>query len=181
MEIVKPKAQRRPWIKYAILLFVSILLLAYVDYIVLEKIYHPIAAKHNIIWNQEFNAVIFGHQTPILRWQLAFMPLGVCLFILLGWAARSYRLAISGILLFACGWEDIFYYVIQGKWLPAQLGWLDYSPIMGLTKYLTRTEHVTSTGILISTSLALLAVVLILYPFKKSDSSSFNFEKGEKS
>lgn len=162
------KVECRHKIKFAIILFLSILLLAYVDYIVLEKIYHPVAAKHNIIWSQEFNAVMFGRQTPILRWQLAFMPLGVCLFILLGWAAKSFRLAISGILLFACGWEDIFYYVIQGKWLTPEMGWLDYSPLMGLTKYLTRTEHVTSTGVLISSSLALLVVILILYPFKRS-------------
>lgn len=155
-------------LKYGSLLFISILLLAYVDYIVLEKIYHPVAQKYNIIWDQEFNAVMFGRQTPILRWQLAFMPLGVMLFILLGIAAKSFRLAISGVLLFATGWEDIFYYLIQGKWLPAELGWLDYSPLMGLTKYLTRTEHVTSTGVLISSTLGLLAVIWILDPFKKS-------------
>ncbi len=157
---------KRLRVKFAILLFISILLLAYVDYIVLEKIYHPIAGKYNIIWDQEFNAVMFGRQTPILRWQLAFMPLGVCLFVLLGWAAKSFRLAISGILLFATGWEDIFYYLIQGRWLPAELGWLDYSPLMGLTKHLTGTEHVTSTGVLISSSLGLLAVIWILYSLK---------------
>jgi hypothetical protein len=168
MDKVDKTDQRNLRIKYAVLLFVSILLLAYVDYIVLEKIYHPITAKYNINWDQELNAVMFGRQTPILRWQLAFMPLGVCLFILLGIAAKSFRLAISGILLFAAGWEDIFYYLIQGKWLPDELPWLDYSPLMGLTKYLTRTEHVTSTGVLISASLILLAVILILYPFKKT-------------
>lgn len=174
MENVNYKDQKGLRIKYGILLFVSILLLAYVDYIVLEKIYHPIAAKYNIIWDQEFNAVIFGRQTPILRWQLAFMPLGVCLFILLGVAAKSFRLAISGILLFATGWEDIFYYLIQGRWLPNELSWLDYSPLMGLTKYLTRTEHVTSTGVLISGMLGLLAVIWILYPFKKTTKEKKN-------
>jgi hypothetical protein len=132
------------------LLFLSILLLAYVDYIVLEKIYHPVAAKYNIIWDQEFNAVFFGKPTPILRWQLAFMPLGVMLFILQGIAAKSWRLTLCGILLFASGWEDYFYYFIQGRWLPAQLPWLDYSPLMGLTRYLTGTEHVTSLGIVLS-------------------------------
>lgn len=172
MEKSERAAQKRLCLKYGILLFISILLLAYVDYIVLEKIYHPIANKYNIVWDQEFNAVMFGRQTPILRWQLAFMPLGVCLFILLGWAARSFRLAISGILLFATGWEDIFYYLIQGRWLPVELGWLDYSPLMGLTKYLTRTEHVTSTGVLVSSILGLLGVIWILYFFKRPVSSS---------
>ncbi|MEN6306945.1 MAG: hypothetical protein ABFD91_04245 [Anaerohalosphaeraceae bacterium] len=145
------------------LIFFSILLLSYVDYIVLEKIYHPIAAKHNINWDAEFNAVIFGRQTPILRWQLAFMPLGVVLFILLGIAARSFRLAFSGILLFATGWEDIFYYLIQGKWLPAELGWLDYSPLMGLTRHISATEHVTSTGIIVSSTVGLFIAGIVLF------------------
>ena len=169
MEKAELTSKSHSRIKYAILLFVSILLLSYVDYIVLEKIYHPVAAKYNINWDTEFNAVIFGKQTPVLRWQLAFMPLGVILFILLGVAACSWRLAISGILLFATGWEDIFYYLIQGRWLPGELSWLDYSPVMGFTKYLTGTQHVTSTGVMISSLLALLSVCLILlWPVKKT-------------
>ncbi|MBN2512588.1 MAG: hypothetical protein JXB18_06585 [Sedimentisphaerales bacterium] len=147
----------------AALIFFSMLLLSYVDYIVLEKIYHPMAAKYNINWDAEFNAVIFGKQTPILRWQLAFMPLGVMLFILLGIAAKSFRLAFSGIVLFATGWEDILYYLIQGKWLPEELGWLDYSPLMGLTRHITATEHVTSTGIMISSTFGLLIAGIILF------------------
>lgn len=148
------------------LLVVSILLLAYVDYIVLEKIYRPIALKYNVDWDAEFNAVIFGRQTPVLRWQLAFMPLGICLFVLLGVAAKSLKLAVSGILLFAAGWEDIVYYVIQGKGLPAELPWLDYSPLMGLTRHLTGTDHVTSTGLFISSALGLLAVAVLLFRVK---------------
>jgi hypothetical protein len=148
---------------YAVIIAVGILLLAYVDYITLEKIYHPIAAKYNINWN-EFNAVVFGKQTPILQWQFAFMPLGVVMFILLGAAARSFKLAVCGILLFATGWEDIFYYLIQGRRLPAELGWLDYSPIMGLTRFLTSTSHVTSTGVIISSGIGLIVSYLILFP-----------------
>lgn len=159
--------QRNSRIKYGLLVLFSILLLSYVDYIVLEKIYHPLATKYNINWDAELNAVIFGRHTPILRWQLAFMPLGICLFALLGIAADSFRLAISGIILFAAGWEDIFYYLLQGKWLPAELSWLDYSPLMGLTRYLTRTPHVTSLGVIISSSLGLIAVCLILIPWKR--------------
>jgi hypothetical protein len=148
---------------YAVIIAVGILLLAYVDYITLEKIYHPIAAKYSINWN-EFNAVVFGKQTAILQWQFAFMPLGVVMFILLGLAARSCKLAVCGILLFATGWEDIFYYLIQGKWLPAELGWLDYSPIMGFTRILTSTPHVTSTGVIISSAIGLIVSCLILFP-----------------
>jgi hypothetical protein len=153
-----------PWL-YAVLITVSILLLAYVDYIVLEKIYHPIAAKYNINWDSEFNAVFFGKPTPVLRWQLAFMPLGVMLFVLLGLAARSFRFAFCGILLFATGWEDIFYYVIMGRWLPEELGWLDYSPLMGLTRFITGTDHVTSTGVLLSSLLGLIiGGFMLFYP-----------------
>jgi hypothetical protein len=150
------------WRRYAILVFISILLLAYVDYIVLEKIYHPVAAKYNINWDSEFNAVFFGKPTPVLRWQLAFMPLGVMLFILQGIAAKSWRLALAGILLFAAGWEDIFYYLIQCRWLPDQLPWLDYSPLMGLTRYLTGTEHVTALGIILSSLTGLILAVWVL-------------------
>jgi hypothetical protein len=168
MKKVNPSNPKHLRIKYAGLMFFSILLLAYVDYIVLEKIYHPVASKYNINWDTEFNAVFWGRPTPVLRWQLAFMPLGVCLFILLGTAADSFRLAIGGILLFATGWEDLFYYLIQGRWLPPELGWLDYSPLMGLTRYLTGTEHVTSTGVMISGSLGLLAVIWILASMPKT-------------
>jgi hypothetical protein len=162
MENTENNPKTCPRWRFAVLLFISILLLAYVDYIVLEKIYHPIAKKYNINWDKEFNAVFFGKPSPVLRWQLAFMPLGVMLFVLQGIAAKSWRLALSGILLFAAGWEDIFYYVIQGRWLPAQLPWLDYSPLMGLTRYLTGTDHVTSTGILISSLSSLILVLWLL-------------------
>jgi hypothetical protein len=153
---------------YAFIITVGILLLAYVDYITLEKIYHPIAAKYSINWN-EFNAVVFGKQTAILQWQFAFMPLGVVMFILLGVAARSGKLAVCGILMFATGWEDIFYYLIQGRWLPAELSWLDYSPLMGLTRILTSTPHVTSTGIIISSAIGLIVSCLILFPIFSTD------------
>ena len=85
------------------------------------------------------------------------------MFTLLGIAAKSIRLFFSGILLFATGWEDIFYYLIQGKLLPRQLGWLDYSPIMGLTRFLTLTEHVTSTGVLISALIGFIFSYFILF------------------
>jgi hypothetical protein len=146
---------------HAALIIASIFLLTYVDFIVLEKIHHPIAAKYSVNW-ADFNATIFKIKIPVIWWQFAFIPLGVCLFTLLGIAAKSFRLFFSGVLLFATGWEDILYYAIQGKWLPRQLSWLDYSPIMGLTKFLTSTEHVTSTGILISSLTGLIVSCLIL-------------------
>ena len=150
------------------LIIASIFLLAYVDFIVLEKIHHPIAAKYGVNW-ADFKATLFKVKTPVIWWQFAFIPLGVSLFALLGTATKSFRLFFSGVLLFATGWEDILYYAIQGKWLPAQLSWLDYSPIMTLTRFLTLTQHVTSTGILISSLSGLILAYLILFsvnPFR---------------
>jgi len=158
---------------HAALITASIFLLAYVDFIVLEKIYHPIAAKYRINW-ADFKATIFNIKTPIIWWQFAFIPMGVFLFALLGIAAKSLRLFFSGVLLFATGWEDILYYLILGKWIPRQLGYLDYSPIIGLTRFLTLTEHVTSTGLLMSSLIGLVFSYLIL--FSKNPFSYFKQE-----
>jgi hypothetical protein len=147
---------------YASLIIASIFLLTYVDFIVLEKIHHPIAAKYNITWT-DFEAAFFEVKLPIIWWQFAFIPLGISLFALLGIATKSYRLFFSGLMLFATGWEDILYYVIQGKWLPFQLPWLDYSPIMSLTRFFTWTEHVTSTGVLTSAMVGLVFSYLVLF------------------
>ena len=146
----------------AALITASIFLLTYVDLIVLEKIYHPLAAKYRINW-ADFHATLFTVKTPVIWWQFAFIPMGVFLFALLGIAAKSLRLFFSGVLLFAAGWEDILYYLILGKWLPRQLGYLDYSPIMGLTRFLTLTEHVTSTGVLLSSLIGIIVSYFILF------------------
>ena len=159
--ICTKKAGRTPFI-HAALIIASILLLSYVDFIALEKIHHPIARKYNVSWT-DYNAVFFQKEVPIIWWHFAFVPLGICLFILLGIAAGSFRLTFAGILMFAAGWEDIVYYVMQGKWLPEQLSWLDYSPLMTLTRFITSTEHVTGTGILISSMAALIISPLILF------------------
>ena len=89
--------------------------------------------------------------------------MAVCLFILLGIAARSFRLFFAGTLVFLAGWEDIIYYVMQGKWLPDQLPWLDYAPLMTLTRFITSTEHVSGTGVLISSLAALIISPFILF------------------
>jgi hypothetical protein len=150
-----------PFVHTAIII-ASIILLSYVDFIVLEKIHHPIAKKDCVSWG-DFNAVFLQKELPIIWWHFAFIPMGVCLFILLGIAARSFRLFFAGLLMFAAGWEDIVYYVMQGKWLPEQLSWLDYSPLMTLTRFITSTEHVTRTGVLISSLAALIVSPFILF------------------
>jgi hypothetical protein len=161
----------------AALVIASIFLLAYVDFIVLEKIYHPVAAKYRINWT-DFHATLFQIKTPIIWWQFAFIPLGVFLFVFLAIAAKSLRLFIAGVLLFATGWEDILYYAIQGKWLPKQLPWLDFSPVMTLTRFLTSTEHVTSTGVLISSGTGLILSFIILFSLRKRLSTPKTHKSG---
>lgn len=164
IENEKPETSGRPSaaLTHAGLIIASIFLLTYVDLIVLEKIHHPIAARYGVNWN-DFNATIFQIKIPVIWWHIAFTPLGVSLFALLGIAAKSFRLFFAGTLMFATGWEDILYYVLQGKWLSAQLPWLDYSPIISLTRFLTLTEHVTSTGVVISSVSGLILSYFILF------------------
>ena len=95
---------------------------------------------------------------------MAFFPLAIVLFVLLGVAAKSWRLTVSGIVLFASGWEDIFYYVIQLKWLPSELSWLNAAP-MGLSRIITRTANVSSTGVLISAIIGLAVAGMILFSY----------------
>ena len=145
---------------YILLLFIAIWLLAFVDFIVLEEIYHPISAQYGVPWS----AFDISESFPIQKWQIAFLTLGVFMFVLLGIAARSWRLSVSGIILFATGWEDIFYYLIQFKGFPSELPWLDYSPLMTLSRFVTRTEHVSNFGVLISALFGILIILLISLP-----------------
>ena len=142
------------------LLVIAFLLLAFVDFIVLEQIYHPLSEQHNISWTS-FETNILGASFPILKWHVGFFTLSIFLFILLGLAARSWRLGLSGLILFFTGWEDILYYIIQFKWLPAELPWLDASPLMTLSRFLTKTEHVTSTGVVASAVFGVIVIVMI--------------------
>jgi len=150
-------------LRYLVIILISILLLAFVDFIVLEKIYNPISAEFNIPWDS-FTAVLFGIKLPMQWWHVAFFPLAFVLFILLGFAAKSWRLAISGIILFVTGLEDVFYYLIQLKFLPPTLDWLDPT-IIGLTRFITRTPHVISLGVLISLTIGILASLIILFSY----------------
>ena len=160
--MVCKKNSGRTLFVHTALITASILLLSYADFIVLEKVYHPLAREHGVSWTA-FSAVLFQKEMPFLWWHVAFIPSGICIFVLLGIAAKSFRLPIAGILMFAAGWEDIGYYVIQGNWLPDELSWLDYSPMISLTRFITSTEHVTGTGVLISSLIGLIISFLILF------------------
>ena len=96
-------------------------------------------------------------------WHIIFTALAIGVFLFLGIIKKSWRLFVSGVILIATGWEDIIYYFMQLRKITYELTWLDYSPIMTLTRFITQTEHVTSTGIIISAIVGLIVVVMILY------------------
>lgn len=140
------------------LLALTILLLAYADVVVLEQIYKPLAARHAIPWSEL--EVVVRHplgDARCLAWHLAFLPLGVATFLLLGLAGRDPGLAVSGVALFASGWEDAAYYLLLREPIPAELPWLDPQLLVSWTRVLTRTEHLTRGGLV----LALVAGALV--------------------
>ena len=148
---------------FAIIIIAAILLLSFADYIVLEKIYHPLSQQFNISW-EIFSADPFGVILPMQWWHVAFFTIAFVMFILLGLAAKSWRLWLSGTIIFLTGWEDIFYYLIQLKWLPLELAWLDAAP-MGLSRFITQTPHVTNTGVVISAIIGLAASIMIILKY----------------
>lgn len=142
-----------------VIIFLFIILFSFCDFIVLEKIYKPLSAEYSIPWNA-FEIIVGG--VNLMWWAVAFFVLIFATFILLGIAMLDWKVSVAGILLFMAGWEDIFYYIIQGQWLPATLDWLDASPLMTLSRFVTGTEHVSGLGVLI-TGIIGLAIVVVLF------------------
>lgn len=152
----------RIYVRLAILAL-GILLLAFVDVIVLERIYKPISAEHAITWEElEIHVPLAGENARMLWWHVAFVPLGIILFILVGLSGRDLGLTLSGIVLFATGWEDIIYYVIQFKLVPQQLMWLDANPAIAWTRLLTRSAHVGRVELFVAAGLGGVLAVIIL-------------------
>ncbi|MEI6058282.1 MAG: hypothetical protein WCP89_00770 [archaeon] len=139
-----------------------ILALALIDFIVLRQVYDPII-KSLAIPESVFTLTVFGKVFYLLLWHIIFTALAIGVFLFLGIIKKSWRLFVSGVILIATGWEDIIYYFMQLRKITYELTWLDYSPIMTLTRFITQTEHVTSTGIIISAIVGLIVVVMILY------------------
>ncbi len=154
------KKETKRHLTFAAIIFIGILLLAFADFIVLEKIYHPLSQQFNISWDV-FAATPFGVTLPMQWWHIAFFTIAFVMFALLGVAAKNWRLWLSGTIIFLTGWEDIFYYLIQLKWLPNELAWLDAAP-MGLSRVITRTAHVTNTGVVISAIIGLVISTMII-------------------
>lgn len=149
-----------------IILTGGMLILAFADVIVIEMVYKPIAVKYNIPWNElEIRLPLLGGDGAILWWHVAFVPLGFVLFALAGISGRDWRLALAGSVLFVTGLEDITYYIVQFELAPSHLPWLDKSPPIAWTCIITGSEHVTRTGLYISTLTGgiLAAFILGLY------------------
>lgn len=126
----------------------GIVLLALTDVVVLEGIYKPTAARYGIRWSEFEVAIPFlGTEIRVLRWHLAFVPLGFGLFVLCGVAGRDWRLALAGAILFATGWEDIAYYVLQLQLPPSELPWLDAQPGVAWTRLLLGEAHLSRLGL----------------------------------
>ncbi len=152
------------YIRFAILAL-AIVLLSFVDMIVLEKIYKPISAEHAISWDEfEIHVPLAGESACMLWWHVAFVPLGVLLFILIGMSGGDWGITLSGIVLFATGWEDIVYYLIQFKMVPKQLGWLDVNVFISWTRILTRNAHVGRAEVFIAAGVGgILAAVIFFF------------------
>ena len=149
----------------AIIIAVAIILLGFMDAVVLEKIYKPIAEKFGISFSEFIMPGFFG-SLGMLWWHFAFFIGGGILFLLLSLSLKDWRVLPSGILLFFTGWEDIAYYAVMLQRVPEQLAWLDANPLVAWPRYILGTEHLTNIGLAISAIVGLGAVLLI-FNYKK--------------
>ena len=157
------KSQRNITYERLAILTLGILLLAFVDVIVIEMIYKPFSIKYGIPFNDlEMPLPVLGGDGRILWWHVAFVPLGFVLFFIASIPRRDWRLTLGGSVLFVSGLEDIAYYIIQLKQVPVGLPWLDKSPPIAWTRFITGSEHVTRAGLFIATITGILFVGAIL-------------------
>jgi len=146
-----------------LVLLLGVLVLGAVDVVVLERIYKPISQIWHVPWRAFLAPLpLLGPDSPVLWWHVAFVPLGLCLFLLIGLAAGDGRLAAAGCVLFATGWEDVAYYVLQLRLPPPELPWLDFSPGIAWTRWVLRSPHVTRAGLFVAVFVGGLAAVRLL-------------------
>lgn len=151
------------------IILIIIIILAFLDVIVLDII-NNMSKEYSIPYNKfQINFNFLDSNIIVLKWSIALIISGIIIFILLGLASRDWKIAVAGILLFATGWEDIFYYLIQLKSIPSQLPWLDYNPLISWVRIFTQTPHVTSIGLVISALFGgiLASFIFLLKPAKK--------------
>lgn len=146
-------------VKLIIIAFLGIIILSIFDIVVLEKIYHPVSQAYNIPWNFFY----VSQDIDFIWWHVAFIPLGFLIFALVGWSAKSWKLFFAGSILFLTGWEDIFYYVLRGSWLPDNLAWLNLNPVMALMNLILPGEDVTRLCVIVAAILGLAAIYFMFY------------------
>ncbi len=159
---------------YILIITIAIIFLAFVDAVVMENIYKSIQLQHEISW-QEFEIIfnILNSKIILTQWNFALIVITIVMFLLLGLAAMDWKLGVSGIILFATGWEDLAYYTILLEKLPKTLEWLDYNPLISWTRIITQSSHVTNIGLVISALIGLLIVILIFSRIAKFIKSLF--------
>ena len=141
----------------------GILVLGFVDVIVIEMIYKPFSVKYGIALSAfEMQLPILGGDGRILWWHIAFVPLGFILFFLASVPRRDWRLMLGGLVLFVTGLEDVVYYMIQLKYVPVDLPWLDKSPPIAWSCAIIGSEHVTRTGLFIATIIGMVFTGVII-------------------
>lgn len=156
--------ERRRWkmiVRESLIILAGLLLLAFVDFVVVNQLWGYLMMKHSIPWN-DVEVFLWGKRVFI--WHIAFIPLYITFFILLGIAGRSWRMAAVGNLLCASGWEDTLYFFIHLEKIPKELPWLDEVIFIGWTRFFTGTAHVTDSGVALAVlASGILAATLMIF------------------
>jgi hypothetical protein len=142
--------------------FAALVLLAFADVVVLEKIYKPLSFTYNIPWQDLAAGIRWAPEA--LWWHLAFIPLAVGMFVLLGLAARDWRFSVGGLVLFFTGWEDTLYYVLLRQFPPGRLPWLDRAWGIAWTRIVQPGQSVSRYGLLVANAVG---IALAFWIFSK--------------
>ena len=144
-----------------ILLFSPFLLLTFVDIVVVSWMVEPVGKEYEIPWSK-FETEFWPFQ-QLFIWHIALMPLAFGFYGLLGFAKKSWRLAVAGNILFFGGLEDIVFFLFQRQLIPAELPWLDHAPLIIWVKIFTQNPHVTTANLWIAAIFNLSLALIILF------------------
>lgn len=145
-----------------------LLLSAFADVIVLEKIYKPLATAYAIPWENLSARLAWAPEA--LWWHVAFIPLTVGFFIITGLAAKDLRFSAGGLVLFFTGWEDTLYYAILRQVPPARLPWLDRAWGIAWTRAFQPFQSVSRWGLFAANAVGL-AVAYWIFSKGRTNSS----------
>ncbi len=137
----------------------ALILLAFVDVIVLEKIYKPLSRAYDIPWENLSAGLRWAPEA--LWWHVAFIPLALGVLLLIGFAASDWRFSVGSSVLFFTGWEDLLYYALLRQIPPARLPWLDRAWGIAWTRVFQPSQSVSRYGLLLACILGLAIAYLI--------------------